>query len=312
MKHPRPSEPVTSLPFTPVIARPLPCSVTPFPNETLGSYTRRLAAANQTTSRTLFTPSRWLRCPLNELELLELLSGQPRTTLVWAIPELRRHAPGIAPAPRTPGVTTRFACRRCIWQSGGAGTVHVHARTHYDNVCVRHGIWHSDGVETLDQQIDLAPAPEVIRAQLTLDRLEQRRGEAFVAECYRQCERVWLALETRGLVRSEVDDLLRRLCEPNTPTGPDPLAPFHRFRRVARFPQLVRFVVWAVSPSLRRVARSAWEAADHVIPAEFERAFPLDHRPRSTTGPWMCDALINLLKRIDSHAQLIPGSGPAT
>ncbi|RDG35044.1 hypothetical protein [Streptomyces corynorhini] len=285
---------VTTLPFTPVITRPLPGTVTPFPNETVDSYISRLASANRTTPHILRTPSHWLRCPLNDLELLELLSGQPRTSLVWALPELRCYEPGIALPPRTPDVITRFACRRCVWQAGGTGTVHVHAPTHYDLVCLRHGIWHSEGVKAIGQQIDLAPVPEVIRAQMLINRLERRHGQRFIAECYRVCERHWAELDRRGLVRNGAVALLKRL--PLTDINDlRPLGPHHRFRRVTRFPQLARFTALVASLALRHAANTLGEKAGPTILAEFERTFQLDYRPRSITRPWMETALIHVV-----------------
>lgn len=58
--HLRGPVPVTSLPFTPTMLRPLPHPVTPFANETLDSYRHWLAVANQTEFRTMRSPSRWL------------------------------------------------------------------------------------------------------------------------------------------------------------------------------------------------------------------------------------------------------------
>ncbi|MFD7497530.1 hypothetical protein ACFV8T_35180 [Streptomyces sp. NPDC059832] len=53
---------------------------------------------NQTELRTMRNPSRWLQCPLNELERLELISGQPRTTLLWGIDPEASHFRGSATA----------------------------------------------------------------------------------------------------------------------------------------------------------------------------------------------------------------------
>ncbi|WP_436721257.1 hypothetical protein [Streptomyces sp. URMC 127] len=282
----------------------MPHTVTPFPNETLESYTHRLAAVNRIPERHLRTPSRWLRCPLNELDLLALLSGQPRTSLAWAIPELRRYAPGIAPPLKSLGVMTRFACRRCVWQAGGTGSVHVHVRSRYDLVCVRHGIWHSEGVAFVEQQIDLAPIPQVTRAQVLINRLEQRHGERFIAECYRVCERHWSELDRRGLVRNDATALLDRLHTTN-PREHKPFGPHHRFRLASRFPQLARFIALVVALSLKLTTNMSREEAGPRILAEFERLFTLDYRPRSITGPWMRTALVHLVVRMAHEAQVL-------
>ncbi|WP_431985432.1 hypothetical protein [Streptomyces qinglanensis] len=305
-------EPVTTLPFTPVIARPLPHTVTPFRNETVESYTQRLAAANQTKPRLLHTPSRWIQCPLNELELLEVLSGQPRTTLAWALPELRHHAPDIAPPPKATfrkaprfGVTTRFACRRCVWRSGGTRPVVVHVRSHFENVCTKHGLWIGGGVATAREQLDLRRVPEIVQAQITLNRLIRRHGEPFMTECYPHCDRVWRSLDMRGLVRSDAEALLDRLCERDPPDPRYRLGAADRRRQASRYPQVTRFTAMIASRALRSRARESHERAEREVPDEFARHFPLDYRPRSITGPWMRDTLASLAKRMDDYARLL-------
>lgn len=307
-----PPKVATALPFAPVIARPLPHTVTPFPNETLNSYFNRLASANKTTTQSLRTPSRWLRCTLNDLELLEILSGQPRTSLVWALPELRQYAPGIAPPPQSKSHSTRFACRRCIWQAGGTEEVQVLVRTPYDQVCIRHRLWLSDGVGFIGEQVDLTPVPEVVRAQILLNRLEKRHGAPFTIECYKQCYKLWNQLDRRALVRHEADALLHRLCEVNDLESPlaggrAPIrfARFHPFRLAARHPQIAKFTALASSPSLHALARSSPEEAEQRITDAFEEVFPLDYRPRSITGPWMREALVSLITRMYARAKLL-------
>ncbi|MBP0452098.1 TniQ family protein [Kitasatospora sp. RG8] len=299
-----------SLPFTPVLVQPLPITVTPFPNETLNSYFSRLASANRTTTTFLRSPSRWLRCRLNELELLEILTSQPRTSLVWAIPELRKYDPQIAPRLRVELANTRFACRCCVWRAGGRKEVHVYLRAPYDNVCLHHGIWLKDGVAVIDQQIDLTPVPEVVHAQRVVNRLEKKYGELLVADCYEWCHGFFGDLDRRALVRAEADELLNRLCEANHMDPPRHAVPVHsdrhyRFRRASRYPQIAKLMTLAFSPALRGLTRSSPDQARERIPAEFERLIPLDYQPRSTTGPWLRDALVNLVKRIDTFAKLL-------
>ncbi len=301
-----------SLPFTPVLVQPLPITVTPLPNETLDSYFSRVASVNGTTTTLLRSPYRWLHCRLNELELLEKLTLQSRTSLVWAIPELRKYDPQIAPPLRLRLVRTRFACRRCVWRAGGRKEAHVYLRTPYDNICLRHSIWLKDGVDYVSWQIDLAPTPEVVQAQLLINRLERKYGEPFLTECYEQCGRFFADLGRRALVRNEAEVLVRRLCEANRMALESPRrgvsAPFdprYRFRRAGRYPQLAKLMALASSPILRGLTRSSPDEARERISAEFERLIPLDYEPRSTTGPWLRYALVNLVKRMDAHTHLL-------
>ncbi|WP_367043389.1 hypothetical protein [Streptomyces sp. Je 1-332] len=282
--------PVTSLPFTPVLLRPLPHTVTPFANETLDSYRRRLAAANQTEFRTMRNPSRWLQCPLNELERLELISGQPRTTLLWALPELRHHAPDIVPPPETFIVNHRPACDLCAWRSGSNGQpIHVYIRGFHDNVCIRHQRWLSCGHANESKQIDLAQAPEIVQAQILLDQLERRHGAAVLLECYRQCEKFWTEVDSRALVHRDRDAVLQRIYRPSTKTLPDRFA-IHRtprLKRVANYPQAARLtkliISLALQPELeRRVAHITSETQ-----IAFTQAFPLDRHPRGITIHWL-------------------------
>ncbi|MEU9044494.1 MULTISPECIES: hypothetical protein [unclassified Kitasatospora] len=240
----------------------------------------------------------------------ELLTGQPRNSLVWAVPELRKYDPQIAPPFRLRLVSTRFACRCCVWRAGGRKEAHVFLRTPYDNICLRHGIWLKDGVGFIDQQVDLAPVPEVVEAQLLVNRLERKYGELFTTECYEWCIRFFSDLDRRALVRNEADVLLNRLSEANRMEPPRHGVPAHtdrhyRFRKAARYPQIAKLMALASSPILRGLTQSSPDQARERISAEFDRLIPLDYEPRSTTGPWLRYALVNLVKRMEAHARLL-------
>ncbi|MEW2117886.1 hypothetical protein AB0945_22405 [Streptomyces sp. NPDC005474] len=293
--------PVTSLPFTPVLLRPLPHTVTPFANETLNSYRRRLAAANQTEFRIMRNPSHWLQCPLNELERLELISGQPRTTLLWALPELRHHAPDVIPPPETFIVNHRLACDLCAWRSGSNGQpIHVYIRGFHDNVCIRHQRWLSYGHVNDSKQINVSQAPEIVRAQILLDQLERRRGASVLLECYRRCEKFWTEVDNRALVHRDREAVLQRIYRPSTGALPDRFAVHRspRLKRAANYPQVARFtkliISLALQPELeRRVAHITGETQ-----IAFTRAFPLDRHPRGITIPWLRQELGVLVEAV--------------
>lgn len=293
--------PVTSLPFVPTLLRPLPHPVTPFAHETLDSYRHRLAAANQTEFRTMRNPSRWLQCPLNELERLEILSGKPRTTLLWALPELRSHAPEIVPPPEVFLFNTRAACDLCGERSGNNGqSIQVYIRGLHDNVCIRHRRWLSCGRANAFEQIDLSHAPEIVRAQRLLDRLERRHGAFALGTTYRHCERFWREIDRRALVRGDRDSVLERIYRPDSKTLPDrfDLIRSQRFHRAANFPQTARFTKLIISLAQRPDTERRVAHLTGTTQIEFEQAFRLDHRPRGITLPWLRNGLVGLVEGV--------------
>ncbi|WP_158717435.1 hypothetical protein [Streptomyces sp. NRRL F-6628] len=311
--------PVTSLPFTPILLRPLPHTVTPFANETLGSYRRRLAAANQTEFRIMRNPSRWLHCPLNELERLELISGQPRATLLWALPELRHYAPDIVPPPEIFIVNHRPACDLCAWRSGSNGQpIHVYIRGFHDNVCIRHRRWLSYGHVNDSKQINLSQAPEIVQAQLLLDQLERRHGASVFPDCYRLCERFWRGVDNRGLVRAGRDAVVQRIPQLNVNGLPDrfTVARSPRVRHAANYPQVARFTKLIISMALRPEPERRISHLTGETQTEFTQVFPLDRHPRGITIPWLRQALSELVdavaKRLTSAEAIEPEPSRST
>ncbi|GGM03909.1 hypothetical protein GCM10010129_54320 [Streptomyces fumigatiscleroticus] len=300
MRRQRGPAAVKSLPFTPILLRPLPHTVAPFPNEKLDSYRRRLAAANQLPDyRNIRIPSRWLLSPLDELERLELLSGQSRRTLLWAIPELRHYDPEIAPPLKYSTNLNRRACDRCGWQAGSAGQpIYVEVRGLHDNVCIRHRRWLTGGKTDPYEQIDVSATPEIVRAQILVNRLERRLGISFFAPRYRLCERVWSEIDRRGLIRTERDAIFQRIYRPDPNKLLDRFGPVQRFERAARFPQTARFTQFILTQSRQPKEERAVAHLTGVIHLDFERAFPMDRRPRSITIPWLRKLLVDLVEAV--------------
>lgn len=303
MNRRRGPAPVTSLPFTPALLRPLPHTVTPFANETLDSYRRRLAAANQTEFRNMRNPSRWLQCPLNELEKLELLSGQPRTTLLWALPALRSYAPEFAsPPPPWPfTLPTRHACDLCSQRSGNNGhPIDVYIRGLHDNVCIRHSRWLSCGRTNAFKQVDLSQAPEVVQAQRLLDRLEHRHGLMALGRAYRHCERFWNAIDQKALVRSSRDSVLQRIYQPDPKMPPGRFDHYKssRFRRASAYPQSARFTQLVINLAQRPELERAVAHLTGETQIEFEETFPLENQPRGITIPWLREGLITVVEEV--------------
>lgn len=116
--------------------------------------------------------------------------------------------------------------------------------------------------------------------------------------------RVWTSLDQRGLVRSDAEDLLNRLCESDVPDPRYRLGSADRRRRASRYPQIIQFTAMIASRTRRRLTRGSG-CAEREVTDEFARHFPLDYRPRSITGPWLRDTLTTLAHRMDSHARLL-------
>ncbi len=161
-----------STPFRPVIFRPLPQPLPPFPNETLNSYCQRLAHANRIPTERLHTPSRWLAHDDDSvtalLRRLTILTGLPRETFWHALPELRwRHEHAMSALGRSlPPVVSmrlrrRWACRRCT--ATRTPGQHVMAWIPvYTHACLQHRLWIGEAVTVTREQVELAQMPETL------------------------------------------------------------------------------------------------------------------------------------------------------
>jgi len=164
-------------------ARALPVTVRPLGGETVISYARRLAEANELPATAimralgqlsqgsgyhLFEHDAWL----NEqaLDRLEAYSGVPRPGLTRALPALRRQPSGLPmPADRPalhiyrPWPRARQACRPCTLRASGRSGPPVMVRPWPSPlICRRHKRWLGTPGETA--QYDLSAAGEVLTA----------------------------------------------------------------------------------------------------------------------------------------------------
>jgi hypothetical protein len=156
---------VTTLP-----PRPLPRTVTPVAGEYHLDYIARLARANRlqflelaeivndTAAITLHRGRReWEQ---HQQERLATLSSQPlaRITRLWW--------PGPAWSMRDPGTfrqALRPACWRCTARRGITEPVECHLLPH-QAACRRHQLWTGPAARSHDQQLDISPFPEILRA----------------------------------------------------------------------------------------------------------------------------------------------------
>lgn len=183
--------------------RPLPRRVTPVQDETVSSFLRRLAQANHIHSDELrdhlvIRPSE-PSAPTRHLDVslyaLAVTSGHTPVCLAHALPEIRPQLADQA-ALRVIGRTTasgpnttRPACRRCTAAKGIATMVTVWARQD-QNVCQRHQLWTGQGVNTLEDQVDVADLPETGWAQTRHRNLIRRHGLGRVEHFHPAAEEI--------------------------------------------------------------------------------------------------------------------------
>ncbi|WP_060577623.1 MULTISPECIES: hypothetical protein [unclassified Pseudonocardia] len=169
--------------------RPLPRTVTPFNGEYHLDYVKRLAAANHLEflllAQSLHPPG---PPPLDHtatklpVRRLAALAGQPDgriARLHW--PDAGVYLRDIAGFYRG----LRPACRRCAACRGVHDPILCKLPDDH-TVCRRHRLWIGPGVRTLDDQHDLRPFPEYLRAQRRHQHLSRSAYPHSVTAALRQ------------------------------------------------------------------------------------------------------------------------------
>jgi hypothetical protein len=188
-------------------ARPLPVTIRPITAETLPSYTRRLATANDLTPYAILRGLGQLRtgagkhllacdARLNEQAAarLEAYTGIPADRLARALPAMatQLHSgdrlPADRPALRFVRVQTRPPCRKCeLTATGRTGPAALVLPGRTPLVCRRHRRWLGPPHDTT--QHDLSPAPEILSAGRRLARLLARSSDR--PWTWRQFQTAW-------------------------------------------------------------------------------------------------------------------------
>lgn len=160
--------------------RPLPISLSPVHNETLGSYLHRLAIANNRPASVLarlLGPLPPEFSPLSDTTAgwtphsphgLATLTGRLPGDLARALPALADFLNPSGPQPRPDRLIGR-ACRCCTARHSPAASLVVLVLSAHQHVCWRHQRWTRS-----THDIPLTHLPEVIQAQRRLDRLARR------------------------------------------------------------------------------------------------------------------------------------------
>lgn len=279
--------------FEPVLLRPLPRPLKPFPQETEESFLGRLAAANAMPVHRIQQPSRWLASRLDSTGQLSILSGQPRTSIHYAIPRWKKQPGNFPQGPFA--ATPRWACRRCVARRIGNPDQHVKVwmSNYHDQVCIPHRLWIGRAVESPANQFDLAGLPEVVSAQRRHYRLLRRYGPDVLNPCYVQSSGLWHALLRHGYLLGERTHRLARLPTRSSRT----VRPWDSERYATVYPEIVKTMVLYADSRWRGLAVSGDEEDFRVFRAEFTRRLPIESPLRTTAKPWFVYQL-----RVIAHA----------
>lgn len=281
------------------LVRPLPHPLAPFPRETQDSYLYRLSAANKIPVNQLQAPSRWLTSRLDYIDRLSILGGQPRHSLIKAIPLLDNDPRAERPADSE---RPRWACRRCVAKRTGAtGPVEVWMSRFHDQICIPHRLWIGRAVDFPSTQLDVSNLPELITAQRRHYRLLHHHGPVITDACYEHCAALWSQIAHHRYRISERADHLLRLV-----TNDRNVRPWDPLRYAAVYPEIVETIALFATPDWRKLAVCGNDKAFTAFRAEFARRLPQESPLRTTGRPWFLRQLRRTAGRIDSAIRTHP------
>jgi hypothetical protein len=243
---------VTTLPYLQRPSRPLPRTVTPVLDETLDSYTRRLAHANRLDPHELrdFITGDKRKNAIFRAEFLAILAGTPVRTLQYAILELctdqDRATMSLSGRPR-PGRRQAQMCRGCAAAAGAKEPV-TRWRRHEDVLCQRHKRW-TEGSGHRWTQPNLAKTPEILGANRLHRRLIRRHGREAALSGFAAAERICATWHERSRHDNELHQLMERLLGPDwSADRDDPVI------AAARYPQAIALARLLASPYWKGLA----------------------------------------------------------
>ncbi|MER6832033.1 TniQ family protein [Streptosporangium sp. NPDC000563] len=171
-----------------MLLRPLPRTVTPFPNETTQSYLNRLARANHLDGdhlRFYLTESRKKSSKV-PADRLSVLSGIPEVTLLRALDDLHGEADPISATDAQPRRVAlgRRPCQLCA--AGREFGERIYCQGWQDVViCLLHRRWIGPGdIRYGHSQPDLTNQPDILQATKRYRRIVRRHGRVNAARAY--------------------------------------------------------------------------------------------------------------------------------
>lgn len=269
--------------------QPLPRPVAPVLNETIESYLRRLATANQLDASALrihISGDKRKSTPV-PLTTLALVSGQPTHALRYAILELSTGEElatmPICSRPR-PGGSQRRQCLPCTRSRGHRAD--VWCWNHHDDViCFRHLRWIGDGIDHADAgQPDLSGQPDILRANRRHRRLIRRYGRDTAATAFREARYICRRWHDRGHHQHDFQRLMGLFHGHKwRVTASDPTI------HAACYPQIVELTRLLASPFWRAKAQQHWPQPREFIDQTRRTVAPRFHwtlnRPHGVYDP---------------------------
>jgi hypothetical protein len=254
--------------------QPLPRPVAPILDETLGSYLRRLAAANRldpTALRVHLTASPRTSAPI-PVDVLTLLSGQRSQALRYAILELNTSEElaemNVGHRPRPAGIA-RARCRLCLRARGCRETVWCWSRPE-DVLCHRHRRWiANDEDHGYRQQPSLRDQPEILAAHRRHHKLIRRYGRSATTTAFQHADAVCRKWHEHGQHDQQCHRRLTGfhghgwrvlVCDPTV--------------AAARYPQTVELTTLLVNPSWISYIRRNWPEPTDFTAAIRQRVAP--------------------------------------
>ena len=272
------------IPRWPPLPRRLPRTPAPLRHETYESYLARLAAANSLSFDDPDEIAHLYDDDLDGLDQLAALTGYPAAALRHAIPELFHHqaagstAPGgSSPTPREFINDIRSPCRRCAATAGAdPGTARVWA-THDACACVRHQLWIGEGNDQPSHQLDLAPHPDIVHAQIRHQRIVRSRGRPAARDAFNAARGLWLTMSTTPGYSSQREARTARVRAQASAE--------EAVSNAVTYPETVAFTAILASPHWRAIVLSRKPADNQRFHHEFRRRVTAGHHengyPRS-------------------------------
>jgi hypothetical protein len=261
-------------------ARPLPVVTRPIAGETIPSYARRLAAANDLTSYAILRalgqltwtgPGKHLLmrdARLNDqaASRLEAYTAIPRSRLARALPALTSHLhpgdvlPSNRPALCFRATQTRQPCRECeLAASGPSGPGALVRPSWTPLLCQRHRRWLGHPHETI--QHDLAAAGDVLAAYRRLKGLLARSGDHTWA--WNEFQAAWnMARSWAEADIQRMPALSKRWHDRAVTLGISPLVTTKAGKRphwIVAFPEAVALTAILTDLDLRRHVALEWD-----------------------------------------------------
>lgn len=242
--------------------QPLPRPVAPVLNETIESYLRRLATANQLDASALrihISGDIRKAAPV-PLTTLAMVSGQRTHALRYAILELSTGEElatmPICSRPRPGGSKRRqcLPCTRTRTRTRGHCADAWCWNHHDDVICFRHLRWIGDGSDHADAgQPDLSGQPDILRANRRHRGLIRRYGRDTAATAFREARYICRRWHDRGDHQHDFQRLMGRFHGHTWR-----VAASHPTVHAACYPQIVELTRLLASPFWRAKTQQHW------------------------------------------------------